>query len=208
MVTRAERATNETILEAAAELFAERGYAGTTTRALAERAGVNEVTVFRHFKSKQGVLAALGELVSRESAGFAVAALPDPADVRRTLQALALQEIRQAAALGVMVMRLALEARSEPEVAEVMGEAPGQNRAGLVAYLKERQAAGDLRGDLDPGVMAEAFFALTALTVMTRQVLGEPAEYKLSLDEVGAQLFELFWSGVAMGATPRGGEHQ
>ena len=205
-MTPAERATGETILQAAAELFAERGYAGTTTRALAERAGVNEVTIFRHFKSKQGVLAALGELVARESAGFAVAAMPDPADTRATLRELALQEVRQAKALGVMVMRLALEARFEPEVAAAMGETPGQNRAGLVAYLKERQEAGDLRADLDAGVMAEGFFALTALAVMTRQVLGEPAEYDLSMDEAGAQLIELFWSGVAAGVTPQGGE--
>jgi AcrR family transcriptional regulator len=58
-VTPAELETQAAILTAAAELFAERGYRGTTTRALAERAGVNEVTIFRRFKNKQGVLAAL-----------------------------------------------------------------------------------------------------------------------------------------------------
>ena len=158
---------------------------------------MNEVTVFRRFKSKQGVLVALGRSLVGASAGFAVAASPDPADTRGTLRALARQETEQAAAVGLMVMRLALDARFEPEVAEVMSETPGQNRAGLVAYLRERQEAGDLRSDLDAGVMAEAFFSLTALAVMTRQVLGEPDEYELSLAEAGDQLFELFWSGVS-----------
>jgi AcrR family transcriptional regulator len=40
------------ILQAARELFAERGYAGATTREIAQRAGTNEVLLFRHFKSK------------------------------------------------------------------------------------------------------------------------------------------------------------
>jgi len=47
--------TETKILTAAAELFSERGYAGTTTRAIAGRAGVNEVTLFRRFENKAGV---------------------------------------------------------------------------------------------------------------------------------------------------------
>ncbi len=41
------------LLEAAQELFAAKGYANTTTREIAERAGVSETLVFRHFSSKQ-----------------------------------------------------------------------------------------------------------------------------------------------------------
>jgi AcrR family transcriptional regulator len=40
------------ILQAARELFAERGYAGATTREIALRADTNEVLLFRHFTSK------------------------------------------------------------------------------------------------------------------------------------------------------------
>ncbi len=45
--------TRERILQAAAELFAEKGYARATTRSIAEAAKVNEVTIFRHFGSKK-----------------------------------------------------------------------------------------------------------------------------------------------------------
>ena len=41
------------ILKVAAELFAEKGYDTVTTKAIAEAAGVSEVTVFRAFKSKR-----------------------------------------------------------------------------------------------------------------------------------------------------------
>ena len=44
------------ILRAATELYAETGFRGTTTRQIAQRAGVNEVTLFRHFGSKTALL--------------------------------------------------------------------------------------------------------------------------------------------------------
>ena len=41
------------ILKAASTLFAARGFHGTTTRALATRASVNEATIFKIFRSKR-----------------------------------------------------------------------------------------------------------------------------------------------------------
>lgn len=40
------------LLTAARDIFAERGYKGTSTRDIAERAGVSEVMIFRHFGTK------------------------------------------------------------------------------------------------------------------------------------------------------------
>src|SRR3954451_23935098 len=41
------------IVRAAVPLFARRGFAGTTTRELAEAAGISEALLFKHFPSKQ-----------------------------------------------------------------------------------------------------------------------------------------------------------
>jgi len=196
--------TTERILAAAAELFAERGYAGTATRAIAERASVNEVTLFRKFKNKRGLLEALGASWAARMAGIAVRSIPDPTDTRATLESLAELEVRQATEIGPAAMRLALDAASSPEVTEVMGGGPGSNFAGLAAYLGERQAAGDLRADIDARVMAEAFFALTSQIVMSRQVLGASlgAGNDMPMDQASAQLLEIFLAGVA----PRAGE--
>lgn len=46
----------ERILEAALELFAEQGYAASTTRELARRAGITEPVIYIHFRSKEEVL--------------------------------------------------------------------------------------------------------------------------------------------------------
>src|SRR5687768_7863145 len=42
----------ERLLDAAARVYAETGYRGATTRRIAQEAGVNEITLFRHFGSK------------------------------------------------------------------------------------------------------------------------------------------------------------
>ena len=41
------------ILRAASGIFARKGYRGTTTREIAESAGINEALLFRHFPSKE-----------------------------------------------------------------------------------------------------------------------------------------------------------
>lgn len=43
------------ILEVASGLFSRKGYQGTTTREIAETAGVNEALLFRHFPSKENL---------------------------------------------------------------------------------------------------------------------------------------------------------
>ncbi|MER5883981.1 TetR family transcriptional regulator [Streptomyces sp. NPDC001941] len=50
-------ATRRRLLEAAHDLFAERGYEGTKVRDIAERAGANQALLFRYFGSKQALLA-------------------------------------------------------------------------------------------------------------------------------------------------------
>lgn len=50
------------ILKAALILFAEQGYAATSTSKVAKEAGVSEGLIFRHFENKEGLLNAIMEL--------------------------------------------------------------------------------------------------------------------------------------------------
>lgn len=53
--------TRSRLIHTALELFAAQGVTATTTKQIAESAGVNEVTLFRHFGSKHGLLLAVIE---------------------------------------------------------------------------------------------------------------------------------------------------
>lgn len=197
----AAKDTADKILDAASVLFAERGYTATTTRAIAEVAQVNEVTLFRRFKNKIGILRALGERLERQQAGHAVDAVPEAASVRDTLLRLARMEILGTVQSGGLAMRMAFDARSVPEVAELLAERMPDNSGGLAEYMAKQQATGELRSDIAPSVMAEAFFGLTSSYVMYRMVMGiEAVPSDVDTDRGIEQLFDLFWSGARSNA--------
>ena len=56
-----EQETRQKILAAARQLMSQKGFKGATTRLIAEAAGVNEVTIFRHFGNKEGLIHAMLE---------------------------------------------------------------------------------------------------------------------------------------------------
>ncbi|MCX4910113.1 TetR/AcrR family transcriptional regulator [Streptomyces sp. NBC_00878] len=59
------------LLAAAAELFTTRGYAATTTRAVAERAGMRQASMYHYVSGKEELLAALLESTVTPSLVFA-----------------------------------------------------------------------------------------------------------------------------------------
>lgn len=81
---RARLLGRDAILDAASQLFLTRGYRATTMSTLADAAGVGVATVFRYFKSKEGVLAALSRRdidAVKERARKAITPLPlEPAE--------------------------------------------------------------------------------------------------------------------------------
>lgn len=56
----------ETLLQTATELFAEKGYNGTSTSEIVGKAGVAHGTLFYHFKNKEGMLLAILENILNE----------------------------------------------------------------------------------------------------------------------------------------------
>ena len=64
------------LLTAALELFAKRGYDGTSVSEIAARAGVTEMTFFRHFRAKASLLVddpydpVIGAAIRRQPAGL------------------------------------------------------------------------------------------------------------------------------------------
>src|SRR3954451_4799751 len=64
---RQARQTQEEILQAARRLFAERGYARTTVRDVAEAAGVSAQTVYDSIGSKQALVTRLNDLIDEEA---------------------------------------------------------------------------------------------------------------------------------------------
>ena len=76
MTTSTNQISRHKLLEAAMRVFAESGFRGATTRRIAEAAGVNEVTLFRQFKSKTALINEVAEMYARRRSEEALPAGP------------------------------------------------------------------------------------------------------------------------------------
>ncbi|MGH3724046.1 MAG: TetR/AcrR family transcriptional regulator [Mycobacterium sp.] len=90
--------TRDEILDASAELFTTDGFAATTTRRIAESVGVQQASLYYHFKTKDDILDALLAMTIDQPLHYAalIADRPEPSIVR--LYALALGDAAQLAA--------------------------------------------------------------------------------------------------------------
>src|SRR5262245_47335366 len=84
---RTPAAQREAILQAAAAVFLERGYAGASVDAVVERAGGSKATVYALFGNKEGLLSAL-IAQGAETLAASVDALPAGASFEENLRAI------------------------------------------------------------------------------------------------------------------------
>jgi AcrR family transcriptional regulator len=131
--SQAERteATRTALLDAAIELLAEEGYAATTTRRVAQRAGVSPGALQHHFASK---IVLLGEARSRIQGRIVQAMIgqepPDGCSVRERHEFLLdrMWEIYNGPLFHAAV-ELWAAARTNPELRELCADTPEQTRA-------------------------------------------------------------------------------
>lgn len=62
--------TRDEILDAAARLFAQQGYEGTTTRQIAELVGIKQASLYYHFADKASIVVALLDGTASPAVGF------------------------------------------------------------------------------------------------------------------------------------------
>ncbi|MBP2327350.1 AcrR family transcriptional regulator [Kibdelosporangium banguiense] len=73
-----DRDSRQDLLDAAAELFIEHGFTATSTRAVADRAGLRQASLYHYFNGKEDILAVLLEGTVRPSLHTAHALIETP----------------------------------------------------------------------------------------------------------------------------------
>ncbi len=179
------RATRGRVLDAARDLFIERGYVATTIDAIAERADVSPETIYATFGNKRAVLA---EVVDVSIAGGPNAApileqhwveeLRREPDAARRVKILARNGRR------ILERRAAIDevvrggAAADPEVAALWARGKAQRLAGQRALLGFVVGSGGLRPGLDLAAAADILYAI-----------GSPETYRHLVVDRG-------WSGI------------
>lgn len=151
--------TRDRIIRAAIELVDEKGYKGATTRAIAERAEVNEVTLFRHFGNKQGILDAAIEKYSFNDEIEQMMERNIKWDLEKDLRMLSAkyQEI-VASKKEIILISLREEGRF-PELDQAIARLPVAYRNTIADYFKEMMRKGKMAA-VDADVAATNFLLI------------------------------------------------
>jgi AcrR family transcriptional regulator len=150
--------TRQRLLEAAREEFGARGIEAATTRGIAQRAGCNEVTLFRHFESKQGLLAAVVQGTSEEFCAMCGCEGECSGELRADLGEFARVYNDALEHFEGIARALIGECRRQPVLSkELIGDGLEPLHRNIAAYLEQRKADGVVRVDLDAMVFAEVF---------------------------------------------------
>lgn len=187
--------TRKRIISAALQLFGMVGYAEATTRRIAKAAGVNEVTLFRHFGNKKGLLMACMEAFN--ASGFAARFEAEltgsyPEDILH----MAHLEMRDTAASFEVLRLLLCDARHIPELREAMLAGGMGNLARVSGYFQHQIEAGVVRPELPAEVLASAFEGLFSTYVLFEKMLQGTPTPQLPADEVIRVLVDIFVHGT------------
>jgi AcrR family transcriptional regulator len=187
--------TRDRILKAAANIMARRGYARATTRAIAEAAGVNEVTLFRHFGNKRNLLS---EMIQKHSA------LPNltfiiekqlTGDYRQDLIHLATVFFRVITEREEALRLMLCEAKEFPEVQDVVVKVPDKLRGMLTRYFQEKIDTGSLR-KVNPEVMAQGFLGMFFSYGIARAILGSNIAPEVPQEDIITEFVDIFVQGT------------
>ena len=170
--------TRHKLLEAAARVFARSGLEGATTRGIAREAGVNEVTLFRHFQSKDNLLAAvLRQTFSGPGEALQEQGLPPPFSPvfvpgeNRDLRAELSQHIQSYERLvrqHIALLRTLIGEihRHEEHEVRVFKGIFAPLKVGLIATIHAARARGAVRAEVDPLIAADLLGSMIFMNVL------------------------------------------
>jgi AcrR family transcriptional regulator len=176
----------ESILAAAAEVFAEVGYLRGKTSTVASKVGVSEPVVFQNFGTKAALFAAVvqraADHVCRMLDRMRDSQVPVTALLGTMLDPEHLRQVHSAGSVGA-IFADASTMTGEPEI-EAAARAATQRFATSVARVLERgQKDGELRADLDTEAAAWWLLSLVASQKFRGITAADPARVEARLAE-------------------------
>jgi AcrR family transcriptional regulator len=188
---------DETIIEAARQVFLERGIQATTAE-VAERAGVSEGSIFKRFKSKGELFrAAMAHLHDELAFARDLAGRVGKADVREVLFETGMEIVvffRQLMPLHMMAWS---NPGSEGLPKALRGPNPPPVRAlkNITGYFEAEMRGGRMRRQ-DPEIVARAFLGSVHTFVFFELLYQMNGELPLAAETYVRGLVSLLWTGI------------
>lgn len=186
------------IVQAAMGLFARRGFAGVTSREIAEAAGVSEGLIFKHFPRKDSLYRAILEAKMRELEGTtdlegALRGLDDEAFLARIVV-----DVMRRVEADDTFLRLLLHSALEghPLAREFRRARVDRVRALVERRIRLRYARRRWQAPVVPGLAARAFNGMITAALMNRYVFKEPGVCRVPIERWARTLAQIFLYGL------------
>ncbi|QYN17944.1 TetR/AcrR family transcriptional regulator [Amycolatopsis sp. DSM 110486] len=154
------RIRREDIISAAAVVYGEAGYHGSSLREIAKRVGISHAGLLYYFPTKEALLAAVLERRDAEDSEREQLTVPPGLEVLRHFVALAEHNVRHPGIVD-LYSRLAAEAVAPDHPAhEYFVEHYRQARESVIGSFRLLATTGELREGVDPDFAALTFIAL------------------------------------------------
>ena len=186
--------TRERILSAAREVIGRKGKRGATTREIADVAGVNEATLFRHFGTKEALLVA----TAQHFCGYiqlADIAAQCTGEIADDLLMLARTMFARFEALQDMIRWSLVEQEYEKDIfAETAWQPQLAILAVLTQFMQRRVDSGELRGN--PQKLAMVFLGLVFMHALGRKKFPDSMLHRGEPEEALRFYIDVFLNGV------------
>ena len=188
--------TETKILDAALELFSEKGFKATTTKAIAEKAGVNEVTLFRYYGSKEKLFFAVVDKEAEVRMGILQMELEPSENMVDELTMIGNHMAESMVERASFFRLIVLEIDRYPEIWEHIGTVPLAAIAKLSQYFEQAKEKGLIRKDINTETMAVSFFSFIFRILVANAFLGDDLFMKEKRDESMRNFAEIFVNGA------------
>ncbi len=186
--------TRDRILEASARLFTSRGYKKTTTKLIAQEAGVNEVTIFRLFGKKKAIVE---EIITEKLTHIDPMALYFKDQVTYDLS----EDLYQSSVLYFRAQSknfpfiLTLLDELGPDFVHTFSKLPARIVATYKAYFDQMVDKGLLK-ETDTDFLAKTFVTLISGLVVNKVMTGDQI-IDMSGEDFIKKYTKIFVSGIA-----------
>ena len=185
------RASRERIVERAADLFAERGIAGTSVDEVLAAAKAGKGQFYHYFRNRDELAAAAVGYRCAQVVDGLTEALGDVSSLAGLEQALAgfIAGFEQTGLPGCPIGTLAAEVAGRNEAARLQAAAGFDAWERLLADALERmRQRGELRADAQPAVVATGLLASIEGGMVLSQARKDPASLRIAVDAGLAQV--------------------
>lgn len=185
----------EQLLDAAVRLYAEAGYRGATTRRIATEAGVNEITLFRHFGSKDALIR---EAITRADSSDTPQQLPDaPRDPARELKDWARSHIADLRKRRALIRTCMGEIQEHPGIFSTENSPPALAARALSRYLRRLREAGLAKAEFDEVTASTMLMGALFADAMGRDIMGDM--YRNDPQQALDEYVRLFLRSIGVG---------